>query len=130
MEFKEKLKFIRKSIGYTQNKLAEELGSAVISIQNYEAGRKSPNGKFLIKLCEEFPDYAFWLMTGKENPPKIIDKRLLKEIIIGLEEGLVEQKLKMTPNNKAKAIIKLYEYFENKENPSREEIKEKLRLVA
>jgi antitoxin HigA-1 len=67
MEFNEKLRLLRKTTGYTQKKFAEALDSAEISIRNYEAGRKNPNGAFLHKLCNKFPEHVIWLMTGEEH---------------------------------------------------------------
>jgi len=79
MGFDEKLKLLRKTEGYTQKKFAELLESSEISIRNYEAGRKNPNGKFYMKLCKIFPEYAYWITTGRIDPPKHIDPYIKSE---------------------------------------------------
>lgn len=42
MEFKERLRTLRKKAGLTQTELAEAAGSTMRSIQNYEAGKRYP----------------------------------------------------------------------------------------
>ncbi len=71
MEFKEKLKLLRKTECYTQKKISELLKSTEISIRNYESGRREPNHEFMEKLCKQFPEYTLWLMTGQTSGDQI-----------------------------------------------------------
>lgn len=68
-----RIKKIRKLEKYTQKQLAELLNIDVTSIQNYENFRREPNAETLHMLCQKFPEYTLWLMTGKTEPPHQID---------------------------------------------------------
>jgi len=71
MELNEKLKLIRKTEKYTQRQLAELLNIDETNYQRYEYGNVSPNTKIIQKLCQKFPEYTLWLMTGKTSGDQI-----------------------------------------------------------
>ncbi len=54
MERNGKLKRLRLSFGYTQERFAEELGVTRAALSNYELGRREPDSNFLKKLKERF----------------------------------------------------------------------------
>ncbi len=76
MEFNERLRLLRKTMEYTQKDFAQLLDSAEISIRNYEAGRKNPNGKFIRGLCKKFPEFTLWMMTGNHKVPRQISPEM------------------------------------------------------
>ena len=51
MEFKDRLKQIRKMRGYTQKELAKLCGTSERVIQNYELGERKPGFDAIISLC-------------------------------------------------------------------------------
>lgn len=61
----EKIKFIRIAEKITQKELSDILSVPVRTIQKYESKVSSPSGKFILKLCNAFPEYAYWLVTGQ-----------------------------------------------------------------
>lgn len=61
----EKIKFIRIAEKLTQKKLAELLNMSIKNIVNYETKINKPSGEFILKLCNAFPEYAYWLVTGQ-----------------------------------------------------------------
>jgi DNA-binding XRE family transcriptional regulator len=65
MEFNQQLKLIRKIEGYTQKKLASLLEIDPTNYQRYEYGKVSSNYKIVKRICNLFPEYSLWLMTGK-----------------------------------------------------------------
>ena len=71
METSEKLKLIRKTENITQVKMAELIGCGYSTYQQYELGLRSPSGEILQKLCQQFPEYTLWLMTGKTSGDQI-----------------------------------------------------------
>ncbi len=71
MQLNEKLKLIRKAEGYTQVQLAQILEVSEASVQNYENERKKPHTGVMQKLCQQFPEYTLWLMTGKTSGDQI-----------------------------------------------------------
>ena len=49
----ERIKYLRKEKGYTQEQLAEMLGlNAKSSVANYESGANSPSDDIKLKLCD------------------------------------------------------------------------------
>lgn len=80
MSIAENIKYLRKQKGMTQKKLAEESGLAVITIQQYEAGKYEPKKDSLDKLktalrCHiyELTDKPFTTIPGDERPFISID---------------------------------------------------------
>ena len=71
METSEKLKLIRKTEKYTQKQLAELLGIGETNYQRYEYGTHIPGSDIMQKLCQKFPEYTLWLMTGKTSGDQI-----------------------------------------------------------
>lgn len=51
MEFKDKLKEIRKDRNLTQEQLAKQANISVRTIANYESGKREPNVEILFKIC-------------------------------------------------------------------------------
>ena len=70
MKFSEQIKLIRKSEGYTQQAFSDLLKKNVRTIQKYENNESESNGEFMKKVCEQFPEYTVWLMTGETKTPK------------------------------------------------------------
>lgn len=63
----ERIKYLRKEKGYTQEQLAEILGlNAKSSVANYESGANSPSDDIKLKLCEIF-DCSMDYLIGKSN---------------------------------------------------------------
>ena len=66
----QRLRALREEKGFTQEKLAKELGVARMTIVCYESGKNSPDGNMLSKMCAIFdctPDYLFGFSDLK-NP--------------------------------------------------------------
>lgn len=61
---KERIKAIRKDIGFTQQKFAERLGVKQNTIAQYEMGRTSPSGAIIFSICREFNISEEWLING------------------------------------------------------------------
>ena len=65
--FGEKIKELRIAKGYTQKKLAEELGQAQTTIFYWEQNKQEPNISSLKKLCETFEVSADYLLGLTED---------------------------------------------------------------
>ena len=61
----EKIKFIRIAEKITQQNLSELLNISKKNIVNYETKINKPSGEFILKMCNAFPEYAYWLVTGQ-----------------------------------------------------------------
>jgi DNA-binding XRE family transcriptional regulator len=81
MKLNEKLKLLRKIKRYTQIELAKTLNVGYSSVQNYEGEHREPNGHFMKKLCQQFPEYALWLMTDDIDVRAVENKTLQEKSI-------------------------------------------------
>ena len=66
MEFKEKIKSLRKSAKLTQKEAAERIGVSYRTYQNYEAGASTPSGEVLSKISKLF-GVSMEMLTGKSE---------------------------------------------------------------
>lgn len=70
MEFKERLRYLRKEKGWTQGELASLLNYGYTAISNYESGRNEPSIKDLKKIAKVFNvsmDYLI-CVNDERNP--------------------------------------------------------------
>lgn len=86
MKLSKKIKSIRKTECYTQKEFSKIMKVTDISIQNYENERSKPKTEFIEKICELFPEYAYWLMTDEIDPPKHIDPFIKDETKIQINK--------------------------------------------
>jgi len=61
----ERLRELRRDFGISQEKLAQELGVAVFTVQKWERGSFLPGVKALIALAEKFSVSLNWLLLGE-----------------------------------------------------------------
>lgn len=69
----------RKTLGYTQEQLAEKMNVSVQMISNLESGKKAIRPENIVKLCSELEISTDYLLTGgkTENPVSEITDKLL-----------------------------------------------------
>ncbi len=66
---------LRKSHGYTRQRLSDELGIPYTTIRNYEKGEREPGQSFLLKISDKFNVTVDYLLgrsdykTEEPNPP-------------------------------------------------------------
>ena len=63
----ERIKWLRKKLGLTQNEFGAKLGLAANTVTNYETGRRVPSNTVITAICREFNINRDWLLTGKGN---------------------------------------------------------------
>ena len=61
----ERLRDIQSAFGLTQRQMAARAGVHINSMQNYQAGKRIPDGSFLEKICREFSVSPRWLLVGE-----------------------------------------------------------------
>jgi transcriptional regulator with XRE-family HTH domain len=71
MNLSEKLKLLRSTEGFTQKKLSKLVDCGYSTYQKYELGIHEPPHKVIAKICQKFPEYTLWLMTGKTSGDQI-----------------------------------------------------------
>lgn len=133
----------RKSIGKTQQQLADELGIYQSTITNFEQGKTFPSLKYLYHFNEKYGLDITWVITGKgdmiskdyrlhANTPPLLDTfpnfnrgdaRRYSELLYLMEVPVIEQII-MAKFLELKTLMKdeIEEYYQKKKQ---EEMKEK-----
>lgn len=76
----ERIKFIRKNLGKTQNEFGLLCGKSRRAIAAYEQGAVIPDNSFIQLLCLKFNVNEEWLTLGIGKPFKSENDNLIKEI--------------------------------------------------
>ena len=63
-----RIKEIRKSAGYTQQRFADKLGLKQNTVATYEMDKTTPSDRTISDICREFGVDRVWLETGKGEP--------------------------------------------------------------
>lgn len=64
----ERIKFVRQSKDYTQQKFADVLGLKRNTIATYELDKTAPSDRTISDICREFGVDRVWLETGSGEP--------------------------------------------------------------
>lgn len=67
MEFKDRLKALRKAKGLTQKEFADVLRVSRSNIASYETGKNELSGAMISLICKTFSVSEVWLRTGNGN---------------------------------------------------------------
>lgn len=86
--YAENLKKLRRELRLSAQKLADSIGISLITMQNYELGKREPKYSFLYQLLTLYNVNINWLMTGEgdmfnatqSEPPEDI-KQLVSDLI-------------------------------------------------
>lgn len=70
MDFKSKIRLLRRESGLTQREIAEKIGVTYRTYQNYEAGASSPSGAVLARISSLFGVSMDMLGDGHEQIAK------------------------------------------------------------
>lgn len=79
----DRIRFIRKEKGYTQQKLAEAIGVKQNTIAQYEIGRNIPIDAVITAICREFSVDRIWLETGVGEPFRPVNRNEEIAAILG-----------------------------------------------
>ena len=80
MEFKEKIKSLRKGAKLTQKDAAERIGVTYRTYQNYEAGASAPSGEVLSKISKLF-GVSMEMLSGEENTAEATENAELSALL-------------------------------------------------
>lgn len=68
MNIAERIKWLRKDKGLTQQEFADRLAIKRTTIANYESGRNEPVDSVIALICAKFAVNETWLRTGEGEP--------------------------------------------------------------
>ena len=66
MELHERIAFVRKSAGLTQEQLGEKLGVTRQAVSKWESAQATPDAATIARLCSELGVSADFVLLGKE----------------------------------------------------------------
>jgi transcriptional regulator with XRE-family HTH domain len=112
----EQLKHLRQTLKLKQSEIAEALGIALKSWQQYESGAMTPGGNVLEALHNKLKVNLNWLVSNKgemfyREAGLEYDRELFIQAITILEDCISKKKMKIDPQKKSKVAVKLYENF-------------------
>lgn len=61
----ERIKELRRALGFTQTELGAKIGVKGNTITNYEAGLRTPSDAVIFSICREFNVSETWLRNGE-----------------------------------------------------------------
>jgi transcriptional regulator with XRE-family HTH domain len=67
-ELAKKIRLIRETETSGRAEFSEKIGIAKKTLEGIEQTGRVPKGDLLEKICQEWPKYTLWLMTGKTIP--------------------------------------------------------------
>lgn len=85
-----RLKELRKTLGLTQQEIADKLGIKRNSFANYEIGRNTPLDTIIKSICREYHVREDWIRTGEGNMFSSDDKESQIATAINSLVGLAE----------------------------------------
>ena len=119
MSLGNRLRLIRKQLGYTQVEMASVFGIVVSTWQTFERDQSSPKTMILEKLCDMGFD-GHWVLTGKgemlaaasSRPKGDLDEELFNRIVVGVEKFLVAHKRNLAdPGRRSELYVTHYRLF-------------------
>lgn len=64
----QRVRELRDHLGYGRQEFADKTGIKKATVENIERELQKINGDQISAIVETFPEYAYWLATGKEIP--------------------------------------------------------------
>lgn len=105
----ERIKELRKALGFTQQKFADAIGVRQNTVAQYEIGRNPPNDTVITLICREFHVSEHWLRTGEGEMFLPMDEdeelaQIVAEITLSDDElirSIIKNYWKLNDNAKA-----------------------------
>ena len=112
MVISERLAQVRKNTGLTQTEFAKKMGISRRAFVNYESGEREIPSSLAVKLDEVLAVNPRWLLTGEGAQTSDHTGQIIEDAVIAVRTFVVMKKLKITPEEEAKLVALLAEYFE------------------
>lgn len=68
MNINQRLRSLRDHLKLGRHDFSTSIGMKKQTLANIENERQQINGSYLEAICEAYPEYAYWLVTGKTLP--------------------------------------------------------------
>ena len=70
----ERIRILRESTGMGRTPFSRKLDLKLSTLVAIEAGRRKPGAEIIEKIVRGYPEYCYWLITGKVNS-KLVQTR-------------------------------------------------------
>jgi transcriptional regulator with XRE-family HTH domain len=100
MTFRKRLKNLRENSGFTQTDVAKALNINYKTISNYELGKREPDLKTLIEICDLFDVTADYLLGRTAHP------HYYKQIALDVKSESLLNQFSTLPNKSKDDIIR------------------------
>lgn len=105
----ERIKRLRKALGFTQQEFAERIGVKRNTIAQYEIGRNKPIDSIINLICREYNVSPEWLQTGEGEmfqpaPQNELEALTKRYGLTAADKVLVEKYINLNPDSR-KTII-------------------------
>lgn len=87
MTIGERIKEVRKQLGYTQQRFADALGLKQNTIATYEMGKTFPSDRTITDICEKFGVDRVWLVDGIGDPFRPVNRNEQIAAVLGQAIG-------------------------------------------
>ena len=97
----ERIRKLRKQIGFTLEKFGKTLGVGKAAISNIENGNRNLTEQMALSICREFRVNYFWLMEGKGEmfsgtPQSVVDEIAEDYKLDDLDKKIIEKYLELS----------------------------------
>lgn len=93
LDISEKLKTLRKNHNYTIQAVADGIGIAVRTYQNYEYGQREISSEALFKLADFYHVTTDYLLGRETKEPEPLDELLVQFNMTALEKKILDNYL-------------------------------------
>lgn len=134
-----RIRKVRLEAGLSGEEFGTRLGISKGAVSTYEIGGSFPRWETLNRIVALSGKDFNWLLGGRDAEDEVmkasvpsLDEPLLRDVIDGIESGLAELELSLTPVKKAELVVLLYGMMAEEEGkrPNKDQLEKILRLVA
>lgn len=107
----ERIKFLRKTLGLSQDAFGEKIGITKASISRIEKNERNPSDQTIKSICREFNVNYAWLTEGlgdmfSELPETLLDEVAEEYNLDDLDKLIVKRYMQLSPEKRE--VIKDY----------------------
>lgn len=108
LDVSEKLKNLRKERGYTIQAVANEIGIAVRTYQNYEYGQREISAETLFKLADFYGVTTDYLLGRDTDEPETLELLAKEFNMTALEKKILDNYVTLPPDMRENLMDFLY----------------------
>lgn len=112
MSVYERLALVRRDTGLTQTQFAEELKVSRRAYINYEGGERELPLSLVLTLHQKLSILPTWFLTGEGAKTLDLRTKMISGAVSAVNSFALKKNLEISPDDRAKLVVLLVEYFE------------------